>query len=67
VPTLLIRGAESTFISPEVWARTKTLRPDMHFVELPDADHYAVEQIPGPIAEEILSFRRREAAAARPA
>jgi 2-(acetamidomethylene)succinate hydrolase len=67
VPTLLIRGAESTFISPEVWARTKTLRPDMHFVELPDADHYAAEQIPGPIAEEILSFRQREAAAARPA
>ena len=67
VPTLLIRGAESTFISPDVWARTKALRPDMRFVELAGADHYAAEQIPGPIADEILSFWRRDAAAARPA
>ena len=56
VPTLLIRGAESKFISPEVWARTKALRPDMRFVELPNADHYAAEEIPGPIADEIVSF-----------
>jgi 2-(acetamidomethylene)succinate hydrolase len=56
VPTLLIRGAESKFISPEVWARTKALRPDMRFVELPNADHYAAEEIPGAIAGEILSF-----------
>jgi 2-(acetamidomethylene)succinate hydrolase len=56
VPTLLIRGAESKFISLEVWARTKALRPDMRFVELPNADHYAAEEIPGAIAGEILSF-----------
>ena len=56
VPTLLIRGAESKFISPEVWARTKALRPDMRFVELANADHYAAEEIPGAIAEEVLSF-----------
>ena len=55
-PTLLIRGQESKFISPEVWARTRALRPDMRFVELPNADHYAAEEIPGPIADEILSF-----------
>lgn len=67
VPTLLIRGAESTFIAPDVWARTKALRPDMRFVELAGADHYAAEQIPGPIADEILSFWRRGVAAARPA
>ena len=46
VPTLLIRGAESKFISPEIWARAKALRPDMRFVELPNADHYAAEEIP---------------------
>ena len=67
VPTLLIRGAESKFISPEVWARTKALRPDMRFVELPNADHYAAEQIPGPIADEVLSFWRRDRTAVRPA
>lgn len=60
VPTLLIRGSESKFISPEVWAGTRALRPDMRYVELSGADHYAAEQIPGPIAEEILSFRRRD-------
>ena len=66
-PTLLIRGAASKFISPEVWARTKALRPDIRAVELPNADHYAAEQIPGPIAREILSFWRSDVvAAARP-
>jgi 2-(acetamidomethylene)succinate hydrolase len=66
VPTLLIRGAESTFISPEVWARTRALRPDMRAVELPHADHYAAEEIPGPIAEEIVSFWRRDVRPVRP-
>jgi 2-(acetamidomethylene)succinate hydrolase len=56
VPTLLLRGAESKFISPTVWARTKALRPDMRFVELPGADHYAAEEVPGAIADEVLSF-----------
>ena len=56
VPTLLIRGAESKFVSPEVWARTRALRPDMRFVELAGADHYAAEEIPDAIAAEVLSF-----------
>ena len=67
VPTLLIRGAESKFISPEVWARAQAIRPDMRFVELAGADHYAAEQVPGPIADEILSFWRHDGTAARPA
>ena len=56
VPTLLLRGAKSTFITPQVWACTMALRRDMRFVELPNADHYAAEEIPGAIADEILSF-----------
>lgn len=56
VPTLLIRGAQSKFISPDVWARTKALRPDMHYVELPGADHYAAEEIPDLIADEVSSL-----------
>lgn len=67
VPTLLIRGAESKFVSPEVWTRTRALRPDMRAVELPDADHYAAEEIPGPIAGEIVNFWRRDVLPARPA
>lgn len=66
VPTLLIRGAESKFISPEVWERTRALRPDMRAVELPHADHYAAEEIPGPIAGEILSFWQRDVRPVRP-
>jgi 2-(acetamidomethylene)succinate hydrolase len=63
VPTLLIRGAQSKFISPEVWARTKALRPDMRTIELANCDHYAAEQVPGPIADAILSFWRAVAPA----
>ncbi len=66
LPTLLIRGTESKFISPEVWARTRALRPNMRAVELADADHYAAEQIPGPIAEEILNFWQRDIRPAAP-
>ena len=67
VPTLLIRGADSKFVSPDVWARTQALRPDMRMVELPDADHYAAEEIPGPIAREIVSFWQRDVRPAPPA
>ncbi|MBX9945774.1 MAG: alpha/beta hydrolase [Reyranella sp.] len=67
VPTLLIRGADSKFVSPDVWARTRMLRPDMRMVELPDADHYAAEEIPGPIAREIVSFWQRDVQRDRPA
>ena len=67
VPTLLIRGADSKFVSPDVWARTQALRPDMRMVELPDADHYAAEEIPGPIAREIVTFWQRDVRPAPPA
>lgn len=60
VPTLLIRGAESRFVSPEVWARTRALRPDIAMVEVADADHYAAEEAPGPIAQEIVRFWQRD-------
>jgi len=56
VPTLLIRGAQSKFISPQVWSRTRALRPDFRDVELPGADHYAAEEIPGLIADEVSSL-----------
>lgn len=56
VPTLLIRGAQSTFVSPEVWTRTRALRPDLRYVEMPGADHYAAEEIPSLIADEIRNL-----------
>ncbi len=62
VPTLLIRGAESVFVSPEVWSRSRALRPDIAAVEVAEADHYAAEEVPGPITEEICRFWDRDVA-----
>lgn len=66
VPTLLIRGAKSRFVSPEAWARTRALRPDIAMVEIADADHYAAEEAPLPIAREIVRFWRRDVAHLQP-
>ena len=56
VPTLLIRGADSRLVSPAAWARTKALRPDLPAIEVADGDHYAPEEVHGPIADEIRRF-----------
>lgn len=39
VPFLIIRGAASDTIRPEVWARMQRLNPRGTFVELPDSGH----------------------------
>jgi 2-(acetamidomethylene)succinate hydrolase len=56
VPTLLIRGAESRLVSPAAWAKTKALRPDLPAIEVAGGDHYAPEEVHGPIADEIGRF-----------
>ena len=56
VPTLLVRGADSRLVSPAAWARTKALRPDLPAIEVADGDHYAPEEVHGPIAGEIARF-----------
>ena len=56
VPTLLVRGAESTLVSPAAWVRTRALRPDLPAIEIPGADHYAVEEAHAAIAGEIRRF-----------
>jgi 2-(acetamidomethylene)succinate hydrolase len=56
VPTLLIRGADSKLVSPEAWARTKALRPDLRAIELEGADHYVPEEIPGAVATVVEAF-----------
>ena len=61
VPTLLIRGAASKLVTAEAWARAKAARPDLVALELPNADHYVPEEIPGRVVEEILSFTRNAA------
>jgi 2-(acetamidomethylene)succinate hydrolase len=56
VPTLLIRGADSRLVSPAAWAKTKALRPDLPAIEVAGGDHYAPEEVHGPIAGEIARF-----------
>jgi len=62
VPTLLIRGAASRFVSEDAWRRSQALRPDITTIEIPGADHYAAEEAPGPIAEAIIDFWRQSVA-----
>jgi 2-(acetamidomethylene)succinate hydrolase len=56
VPVLLVRGQESRLVSPEAWAKTRALRPDLPAVEIPDADHYVHEEQPAAVAAAVLEF-----------
>ncbi len=59
VPAVLVRGAESTLVSPEAFRRTRALRPDLPAIEVADADHYVPEERPGAIADVILRLAAR--------
>lgn len=48
--TVLVRGAQSKLVSPQAWARTRALRPDLEAVEVSAADHYVPEEQPAAIA-----------------
>ncbi len=56
VPALFVRGADSTFVTSEAFAATKSLRPDLAFSVVDGADHYVPEEQPGPLAELIEDF-----------
>jgi 2-(acetamidomethylene)succinate hydrolase len=49
-PTILVRGAQSKLVSPQAWARTRELRPDLEAIEVAAADHYVPEEQPAAIA-----------------
>jgi 2-(acetamidomethylene)succinate hydrolase len=49
-PTILVRGAHSKLVSPQAWARTRELRPDLEAVEVDGADHYVPEEQPAAVA-----------------
>lgn len=63
VPTLLVRGAESRFVSEAAFARSCALRPDIDAVVVDGADHYVPETQPEKTAELIEGFVDRLAAA----
>ena len=58
-PAVLVRGAESTLVSPGAWRRTRELRPDLPAVEIAGADHYVPEERPDEVADLILRLAAR--------
>lgn len=56
VPALLLRGEDSRLVSPEAWARTRALRPDIAAQEIAGADHYVPEEQPAAVAAAVLDF-----------
>ena len=60
-PTLLVRGAESDVLSPELAQRVVTALPDGRLVEVPDAGH----TVPGDRPAEFVAVVRRFLGAGR--
>lgn len=56
VPTLLIRGVESRFVSTAAWTATTNLRRDIARVEIKGADHYVSEEAYVELADVITRF-----------
>ena len=56
VPTLLIRGALSKFVSAAAFGRACALRPDLPSITVAHADHYVPEVRPTEIARLIIEF-----------
>jgi pimeloyl-ACP methyl ester carboxylesterase len=56
VPTVLVRGADSRFVSPAAWAKTRRLRSDLAAIEIEGADHYVSEEAHAALAEAIVRF-----------
>lgn len=50
VPTVLVRGEKSAFVSVEAFAATCKLRPDLRAVVVEGADHYVAEERPVEVA-----------------
>lgn len=49
-PTLLVRGAESSFVSPAALATSLALRPGLRGAVVDDADHFVPEEAPHEVA-----------------
>lgn len=55
-PILELKGAESTFLSPEILARMKELQPGMQLVEVPDSGHPIGSDNPDFLIGELRKF-----------
>jgi pimeloyl-ACP methyl ester carboxylesterase len=43
-------------VSPDAWAKSRALRPDLPAREIPDADHYVHEEQPAAVAAAVIDF-----------
>ena len=55
-PALLVRGADSAFVSAGAFAASRALRPDLRAVVVEGADHYVPEEQPAQVAALIGEF-----------
>jgi 2-(acetamidomethylene)succinate hydrolase len=55
-PALLVRGADSAFVSAAAFDAARALRPDLPAIVVAGADHYVPEEQPGRVAEIIGEF-----------
>ena len=55
-PALLVRGADSAFVSAGAFAATRALRPDLRAIVVEGADHYVPEEQPAQVAALIGEF-----------
>jgi pimeloyl-ACP methyl ester carboxylesterase len=60
VPTLIVRGARSTYLATETAQRMIATLPDARLIEL-DAGHNVQLDQPGPLADAIVAFGRAHA------
>jgi 2-(acetamidomethylene)succinate hydrolase len=58
VPALLVRGADSTFVSDRAFAAARGLRPDLPALVVDGAGHYVPEERPAEVAKIIDEFAR---------
>lgn len=56
VPAVLVRGADSTFVSATAFRRARALRPDLPGLVVDGADHYVPEEKPAETAAIIREF-----------
>jgi 2-(acetamidomethylene)succinate hydrolase len=57
-PLVCMRGGASAVVSRAAWARARTARPDVRWVDVADADHYVPEERPALVSDEILRLVR---------
>ena len=56
VPAVLVRGADSRFVSDQAFRAACALRPDLPAVVVGGADHYVPEERPEEVAEIVRAF-----------